>query len=235
MKEYFTHRGYFDNKSIFENTCSAFKKSIEHGFGIELDVRLTKDEVLVVFHDKSLKRLFKQDMLISELTYEALKEYTFDGEKIPTFESVLNLVNGKVSLIVEIKNGSPVNLIASKVALMLDNYGGVFSIESFDPMIVRWFKKHRKNFKRGMLMMPARQYDSYILGIFMRSYITHFLAKPDFYAYERKLGSNKLSRFILSLFAKEIVVWTLKPGKACHFKRASAIIFENTLTPETLC
>ena len=63
------HRGYYNNKDIAENSMSAFNKCIEKGYGIELDVQLTKDEQLVVFHDDSLKRMANSDLVIIDSDY----------------------------------------------------------------------------------------------------------------------------------------------------------------------
>ena len=51
------HRGVFDNEKVVENTLESFKKAIHYHYPIELDVQLTKDNYLVVFHDESLRRL----------------------------------------------------------------------------------------------------------------------------------------------------------------------------------
>lgn len=223
----YTHRGLFNNKTIFENTIPAFSKSIEHGFGIELDVRMTKDNVLVVFHDDNCKRMFDEWFKINDLTYPALLKYDLNGSHIPTLSDTLEFIDGRVPIIVEVKEGHDRNLIALKVAEMLDGYDGEFMVESFDPLIVRWFKKHRPQFVRGQLVMPMKKYDNGLIGFIMRFRLTHFLTKPDFYAYEYSLGTNKISRFFLKKFAPKICVWTVKSGREYYFD-PDFIIFEDS-------
>lgn len=100
------HRGLFNNNSDApENSLAAFRNALEHGFGMELDVQLTKDGKLVVFHDFDLKRMCGVHKKLTELTYAELEQYSLKNstEKIPLFSDVLELVNGKVPLVVEIK------------------------------------------------------------------------------------------------------------------------------------
>ena len=75
ISHYIAHRGLFDsNLSIPENSIPAFKRAVEHGFGIELDVRLTKDRQLVVFHDATLLRMCGVNKKVADLTYEELSD-----------------------------------------------------------------------------------------------------------------------------------------------------------------
>ena len=85
----------------------AFKGAIEKGFIIELDVAMTKDQKLVVYHDKKLRRGLGVDRYLHELTYEELTKYKLFGstETIPLFREVLTLVAGQVPLLIEIKEG----------------------------------------------------------------------------------------------------------------------------------
>ncbi|HHT63427.1 MAG TPA: hypothetical protein GXZ75_07095 [Clostridia bacterium] len=103
---FIAHRGIHDNKNIFENTIPAFAEAIKKGYIIELDVSMTKDKKLVVFHDKKLKRLFGIDSYLIDTSYEELAELNFPNtnEKIPQFSDVLSFVDGQVPLLIEIKN-----------------------------------------------------------------------------------------------------------------------------------
>uniref|UniRef100_A0A7J3ZJ52 Glycerophosphodiester phosphodiesterase n=1 Tax=Fervidicoccus fontis TaxID=683846 RepID=A0A7J3ZJ52_9CREN len=87
-----------------ENTLRAFREAIAQGADIvECDVRHTKDEVLVVYHDESLSRLVGVDKKVSELSYEQLREYRVGGERIPRLSEVLELIVDRVGLLIEIK------------------------------------------------------------------------------------------------------------------------------------
>ena len=87
------HRGVFDNKSIPENSMLAFQKALDLNYNIELDVQLTKDSVLVVFHDESLERMCHDNRLVQECTYQELRKLKLldTKERIPTLKEVLDL------------------------------------------------------------------------------------------------------------------------------------------------
>ncbi|MFT4144000.1 MAG: glycerophosphodiester phosphodiesterase family protein, partial [Mobilitalea sp.] len=94
----YAHRGLHDNKGAApENSLKAFRLAAEQGYGIELDVQITKDLVPIVFHDRNLQRACGTAYKVSELTYEEISKYTLfhSKEKIPTLEQVLKVVNTK--------------------------------------------------------------------------------------------------------------------------------------------
>ena len=102
----FAHRGLFNPKlGIPENSMPAFSRAIEKGYGIELDVQVTKDNRIVVFHDYSLGRMCGIDIPLETKTYAELQELCLQNtrETIPLLSDVLKLVNGQVPLLVEIK------------------------------------------------------------------------------------------------------------------------------------
>lgn len=148
------HRGIFDNKKTIENTIPAFKKAINKGYTIELDVRLTKDNKVVVFHDDKLERLTKDNELVKDKTLDELRKIKLlNKDIIPTLEEVLVLVDSKVPLLIELKTSNGF-LLEKEVAKILDNYKGEFAIQSFDPRTVLWFRLFRKNYIRGLLISP---------------------------------------------------------------------------------
>lgn len=100
------HRGYHDmNKSVFENTLSAFRRAIDAGFAIECDLQYAADGVPVVFHDDNVKRLCPVDADIRSKLSSELAQMTIGGTKdrIPTFDQMLKLVDGQVPLVIELK------------------------------------------------------------------------------------------------------------------------------------
>jgi glycerophosphoryl diester phosphodiesterase len=88
-----------------ENTLTSFKKALEIGVdAIELDVRKTKDNQLVVIHDDNVKRTTNGDGLVCELTLKDIKGFSAEGgEKIPTLEEALDFLDKKVKVLVELK------------------------------------------------------------------------------------------------------------------------------------
>ena len=128
------HRGYW-GKNAPENSLSAFSKAIEKGYAIELDVQLLADNTVVVFHDESLARMTGNDGYLKYLNKEDLKALTLKGskEKIPTLKEVLALVDGKVPLLIEIKNKHKVGNLEQAVLEELKSYNGEFAVQSFNP------------------------------------------------------------------------------------------------------
>ena len=104
---FFAHRGLHDNGSDApENSMAAFRKAVDAGYGIELDVQLTADLVPVIFHDPDLKRVCGVNRQVRDCTFAQLQEYTLFGssERIPALEEFLRMVDGRVPLIVEYKS-----------------------------------------------------------------------------------------------------------------------------------
>ena len=100
------HRGLHNNDTIPENSLKAFQKCIDKNIPIELDVRVTKDKQIVVFHDDKLSRMTEIDGYVNNIDYADLLSARLlkTNEKIPLFSEVLELVNGKVPILIEVKN-----------------------------------------------------------------------------------------------------------------------------------
>lgn len=150
---YIAHRGLFDNGSgIPENSVPAFELAVQNNYGIETDVQMTKDGVLVVFHDDTLKRMTGTDGKLTDFTFDELRKLRLLNTDcvIPTFDEFLQAANG-VNLVVEIKTHDDIGETEQKTYDALKNYKGNYCIESFNPIIIRWFKKHAPEVIRGTL------------------------------------------------------------------------------------
>lgn len=138
------HRGlHKEDKTIPENSIASFQKAIEHGYSIELDVNILKDNTLVVFHDENLKRMCGFDKNLNQLTKDDLdKYYLLDtNQQIPLLEDVLKMVNGKVPLLIELKSKNIKKMIPIFNSL-INNYYGSWAVFSFSPYIVKWYYKN---------------------------------------------------------------------------------------------
>ncbi len=147
------HRGWHDEK-ISENSMLAFKKAIDKGVAIEIDLRLTADNVLVVFHDHNLKRMTGVAGEIEELTYKQLQNYSlYDGQKIPTFKEVLSLVAGRVPLLIEFKvHKKNQRALVDKAMQLLEGYDrSTVAFQSFYPQCLRYGKKTYPQIAFGQL------------------------------------------------------------------------------------
>ena len=151
--KYIAHRGLFNNKDIPENSIAAFEKAVQNKFAIEMDVQMTKDGVLVVFHDDDMFRMTGLKGDIREKTYDEIKDLRLleTDERIPTFQQFLECINGKTQLVIEIKHHKNIGSVEEKVLDFLSGYTGEYCIESFNPFIVRWFKVHAPHIVRGQL------------------------------------------------------------------------------------
>ena len=212
----YAHRGLHDNQGEApENSLKAFAYAVEQGYGIELDVQLTKDFIPIVLHDYSLKRACKLDKKASELTYEELKELSLfhSEEKIPTLLEVLNLVQGKVPLIIELKIPWSPKPLCEEVTKLLQDYNGVYCIESFNPLGLMWFKKHRPQIVRGQLatdFMKEKIEGSKVQYFILKHLLLNFLAKPDFIAYHHVYKKDLSFTICRKLYRAKTVAWTIQ-------------------------
>ena len=218
MNVHYAHRGLHDNETDApENSLSAFQKAVDAGYGMELDVQLTKDEIPVVFHDASLKRMCGVDGKVWKYTYEELKQFKLakSNETIPTFESVLKLIDGKYPLIVEYKLDRPQTRVCELGNELLSRYHGTYCIESFHPFALMWYKKHRPDVMRGQLseeFFREKEFKSHKIYTLVAFLLTNVLTRPDFIAYNHKYESN-ISRRICRKLGALSVAYTIQSQK----------------------
>ena len=212
----YAHRG-LHGENVPENSMAAFRKAMESGYGIELDVHLLKDGNLAVIHDASLKRTAGAEVQIEDLTTEDLTKYTLEGteETIPQFRQVLELYDGKAPIIVELKaERSNHAALCRATCDMLQNYSGAYCLESFDPRCVRWLRKNRPELIRGQLAenyfrTPKSRLPG-ILKLILSNHMMNFLTCPDFVAYRFSDRNGFSTRLCRKLWKLQGVTWTIK-------------------------
>ena len=214
-KRYFAHRGLHDNASDApENSMAAFRKAVEAGLGMELDVQVTKDGVPVVFHDFKLERICGAPGKIADSTYEELQAYTLcdSKERIPRFSELLEMVDGQVPLIVEIKAETANVSCCGIIDSLLRAYRGPYCIESFNPMVLWWFRRNHGDVVRGQLSSNFRSEGEYwnILYFAMTHLLFNFLTKPDFIAYNHKFSEEPGRRICRRLYRHPAAAWTIR-------------------------
>lgn len=205
--KYIAHRGIFNNKDIPENTIKAFKKAIDLNYPFELDIQMTKDEKIVVFHDDNLNRLSNVDKRISDCNYDEIKAIKLLNTRnyIPLFRDVLKLNNDKVLIVVEIKATKNRKNVIDKTISLLDNYDN-YIIQSDDPKIIRYIKKNYPNITSGFLV--HFDYKNYILNKILKSSFILKYTHCDFVSISKKLlKEKKYMKKVDNLFK---FVWTLK-------------------------
>lgn len=229
------HRGLHDiAKGVPENSRLAFQKAIEGGYAIELDVRITGDNQVVVFHDEDLRRLCSREGMVAHLPLSELKTFTLLGtqETVPSFRDVLDLVKGRTPLVVEIKKhkGEPAGVLEASVARMLQHYPGPFVVQSFSPRTVKWFQKHAPQIVRGQIATDLANMMkdlSWFNRVRLKRALMSGYGNPDFLAYDvRDLPSE------ITAAARRrglpILSWTVRSPteRARAAAHADNIIFE---------
>jgi glycerophosphoryl diester phosphodiesterase len=146
------HRGLWRPDQAPENSLAAFDLACRHGFGIELDVRLSADGEAMVFHDETLERMTGVQGLTADRSAAELAALPLRGgpERIPPLQQVLDLVAGRGLLLVEIKDPPPGGALEARTAELLDAYAGPVAVISFDPGALAWFAAHRPDLPRGL-------------------------------------------------------------------------------------
>lgn len=181
------HRGLHQKDlSIQENTISAFKLAIKHGYSIEFDINILKDGQVVVFHDHDLKRCFGIDKSLDTLFYEDIKDLTYkNGDHIPLLSEVLAFVNGRVNLLIELKPQGDVVKLCEAFIKIIDDYKGVYAVFSFHPNVVYYLKKHRPNIIRGQIseFFKDNLEMSKFMKFLMKRLAFNRFTKPDFISY----------------------------------------------------
>lgn len=207
-KQPIAHRG-LHNDEIPENSLKAFENAVNNNYPIELDVRIIDDGTIIVFHDDKLARMTSMDGYACSLKKNDLVNYHLanSDQTIPTFEQVLETVNGKTPILVEIKNEGRAGELERKTMEMLKAYNGEIAIESFDPFSLEYFKNNAPDFTRGILASfmenaPLAWYKKFALKRLM----LNNLAKPDFVAYDHVNLPNKY----VTKTKLPVIAWTIR-------------------------
>jgi len=226
--KFIAHRGLHDDERP-ENSLSAFKAAVKRGFPIEIDIHLTKDGKVVVFHDETLKRMCGVDKCIADLTLREIKKHKLadSQETIPTLFECLEAVGGKVPLLIEFKmergNTKELCKAADKI---LSGYKGDYLIQSFYPQVVRWYKKHRKDVCRGQLSCKFRKkgFSKWLSG----KLLLNFMGRPHFISYKHSNSGSLMFKFSVWQGACPIG-WTYRSNEELEIskKHFEAWIFEN--------
>lgn len=225
----FAHRGlHTEDKSVPENSLAAFSAAADAGYGIELDVQLSKDRQVVVFHDATLDRVCGVKSRVDEKTYDELHSTSLcgTGETVPLFSDVLECIDGRGPLIVELKTGKHNRELCRKTLAILKNYDGDVCVESFDPRIVMWFRFRAPKLVRGQLACRPSRYErkdaSKKAAFMLGNCFMDFMGRPQFIAYET--GRKPLTVKLAERLGAMRFCWTSHDIK--NEKKNDAVIFE---------
>ena len=224
------HRGLHNSEQgVPENSLAAFQLAIDRGHAIELDVRITADNQIVVFHDGTLERMTGVPGVVDEWVLQDLKKLRLLGteECIPTVDEMLELVAGRVPLLIEIKRDKGQELGRLEPLLMkkLETYQGAFIIESFDPEVLVWLRRNAPQYIRGQLGSISKNNPK--MSNYSKYLLFNPLTKPDFIAFNIRNIDHKL-RLACKKHDVPLIGWTVRTQE--DLKRArqlcDGIIYE---------
>ncbi|MFP5309755.1 MAG: glycerophosphodiester phosphodiesterase family protein [Actinomycetes bacterium] len=228
----YAHRG-LHGPGAPENTLAAFARAVEAGVGIELDVHATVDGHAVVLHDPDLTRTAGRALDVRRAPLDEVRAHPLTGSDlpVPTLAEVLELVAGRVPVMVEVKNlGRGVGVVEEATARVLDEHvAAPYSVASFHPGTVRWFALRRPGLVRGRtsgvladapLPAPVRAAMRRLVGV-QRS-------RPHYLSYELAgLPNAAVSR--LRAAGLPVITWTVRDRAGVERARehADQCIFES--------
>ena len=200
------HRGVHNEKDIIENSLEAFKEAVNKNYIIELDVHFLKDGEVVVFHDDNIERMTGINKNLKDCTYDEIRNIKLLNKNtyIPKFSDVLKLVDGKVPILIELKNDNKVGLLESSLVQILKKYNGKYAVQSFNPLSIMWFKNNYPNIIRGQLVckFKNKKMDN-IKKFILKTMFFNIITNPDFISHSiddlsyKEVNKIKKNKFIL--------------------------------------
>ena len=232
------HRGL--SSDYPENTMAAFRAAIAVGVDqIETDIRVSKDGELVLIHDATVDRTTNGHGRVDEMTFAELRTLRLSGTEhgIPTLREVLAAVDGKVPLLVELKGENISTSVCGPVDEILREYRGAYLIESFNPLLLRWYRKNHPEVLRGQLTTDlAGSMGKTLRNHLLDSLLLNVVTRPDFLAYDIRCPKRLPVRLCTGFFHAARFVWTIRDKE--EYRRGEALhafaIFENFCPPVTL-
>lgn len=233
----YAHRGLHDSQQqIPENSMLAFRLARENGYGAELDVRITKDGELVIMHDESLLRTAGVNREVHACTLAELRDCRLEGtqERIPLLREVLELFAGQAPLVIEAKTyKSNYSELMPALCALLDAYPALqFCIESFDPRVIFWLRRHRPEIIRGQLSLNffrERNGQNPLVVFIMSNLLLNFICLPHFIAFKVQHRRAPALRLCRRIWGVQEFVWTVKTE--AQFREVTAdhclVIFEH--------
>ena len=214
LRHYIAHRG-MHGAGIPENSMAAFAAAVKADYAIELDVQLTADGKLVVFHDKTLRRMCGVKGALYKTKSDALARLALQGtdQQIPMLLDVLRLVRGRVPLVIEVKTWGKYREIAARLQRLLKGYPGAYCIQSFDPRILSWFRRHSPQTLRGQLSTDYYKSGTeapFATRFFLTNLMCNFLSRPDFISYDHNYENQFSFRLCRRLFRPYCAAWTIR-------------------------
>ncbi len=210
----YAHRGLFGGE-IPENSLAAFRRAAEENFAIELDIQLSKDGEVMVFHDYTLKRMCGKEGKLAAFTSEELTKIPLNdtSETIPTFRAVLDAVAGRVPLLIELKGENSDTSLVPRALAVLAGYEGEWCMESFNPFLLHAVKKADARVVRGLLstdMKKSKSKGNKARNFVLSAVLLTFLCRPAFHAYDHRYPRRLGVQTGIRLFGAGNMVYTVR-------------------------
>jgi glycerophosphoryl diester phosphodiesterase len=233
------HRGLHDSaRGIIENTPGAIAAALIHGFAIEVDLQAARDGMPVVFHDERLERLIAAEGLVAERSVDELQRLSYrnTADRIITFDTLLEMVAGRVPLYVEVKTtfGAP-GAFERRIAAQARAYRGPLALMSFDPRALVAFRELAREIPRGLI--SYRWDDDWVpaMSRIRRQRLRHLAdadrVLPSFVAYDVDDLPEPAPLALRRQRRCQLLTWTVRtPEQRARAARyADAMIFEGFL------
>lgn len=222
------HRGLHDgNKAVWENTLPAFERAAENNYAIECDVLISKDGVPMVLHDADLRRLTGNDGLVCEKTAAQLQALKIGGtcDHIPSLRDMLDLVRGRVPLVIELKGdpGHDADLVKA-VAGELHAHKGHAALMSFDHHLLRQCATDAPGLPLGLTAEGMRDQD-------IEDHFSMLAHGIDFVSYYIHHMPNRFTSFVRDRLKMPLISWTIRDDAALAktYELADQATFEGFL------
>lgn len=238
----FAHRGLHGQVSgCPENSLPAFEAAIAHGYGIELDLQLSKDGQAMVFHDYSLSRLTDEIGPIAQRSAAELSCLKLKGSAahVPTLREILAFVAGRVPLLIELKDqdgalGPDVGKLEAATTAVLEGYEGPAALMSFNPHSVAALAAIAPRRPRGIVSCAFTEQDWPTIPAMRRRELMEI---PDFERCDACFISHDVNDLDspalrqLKADGAPVLCWTVKSVRAEETARRTAdnITFEGYL------
>lgn len=214
------HRGYHDaSAGRIENTLSAVRAAMEHRFAIEVDLQLSADGAVVVFHDDTVDRVLNGSGRVDGFSLSALKalDFRLGGDRVPTLAELLSAVAGAVPLVIELKSDFSGNRkLEEAVAPILAAYAGPAVVMSFDPDSMAAMQRLAPGIPRGIVADRYTDLNDWgFLPATKRRRLRHVLDVPRvgaaFVSYDIH-GLPTLATSVLRTIGRPLITWTVRTG-----------------------
>jgi len=208
------HRGLHGglNQGHPENSMAAFKRAADYGIPFEMDVQLAGDGLLIISHDANLKRISGLNVTSENVDRKALQRLRIgsSGEPIPMLGSVLEEINGRVPIVIDVRRWRPSLSpdLERAIAKVINGYTGELALQSFDPFSVFNLRRMTNGYPIGQISGSLKS-ASRLQGAIGRTMITNYITGPDYISYELESLPSRYASYWRDKRMRPNITWTV--------------------------